>query len=109
MRELPQIKARTLHLWGTEEIGERLVDELIVSDAVVRCLAPYLPELKRIRDEEAASNLAPLPDLSYLARDLVDDEVSARPKADGRTAISGTGGLGKSAAAAAYASSHQAD
>ena len=101
------MKGRTLHLWGSEEIAERLVAELIVSDTVVRRLAPYIPELQRIRDEEAASNLAPLPDKSYLARDLVDQEISARLKASCGTAISGMGGLGKSAAAAAYASSHE--
>lgn len=109
MQRLPQMQGRTLHLWGSEEIAERLIDELIVSDTVVRRLASYLPELQRLRDEEAVSNLAPLPDRAYLARSLVDEEISARLKADGGIAISGMGGLGKSAASAAYANSHEDD
>lgn len=62
VRAWPSMAGRTLHLWGAEEIATLLVEELIFSDTVVRRLAPYLPELQRIRDEEAASRLVPAPD-----------------------------------------------
>ncbi len=68
----PDMTGKTLHLWGAEEIASRIVEQLIFSDTVVRRLAPYLPELQTIRDEEAVSRLAPAPDHSRLVRPEVD-------------------------------------
>lgn len=109
IRTWPDMYGKTLHLWGAEEIATRLIEELIFSDTAVRRLAPYLPELQRIRDEEAVSRLSPAPDRSRIARPAVDAELSRRLSADPVVTISGIGGLGKSAAAAAYAADHEDD
>ena len=106
-RAWPEMKGKGLHLWGAEEIASRILEQLIFSDTIVRSLAHYLPELQRIRDEEAASRLAPRPNQSHLLRRDVSDELSRRFSSDLVTVISGLGGNGKSAAAAAYASGHQ--
>lgn len=105
----PTMVGKTLHLWGAEEIAAHLVAELIFSDTVVRRLAPYLPELQRIRDEEAVSRLAPAPDRRRLFRPDVDAELARRLTAHPAVTISGLGGLGKSAAAAAFAADHEDD
>jgi hypothetical protein len=68
VRTWPDMEGKTLHLWGAEEIATQLIEELIFSDSVVRRLAPYLPELQWVRDEEAVSRLAPAPDRSLIAR-----------------------------------------
>ena len=103
----PDMTGKTLHLWGAEEIASRIVEQLIFSDTVVRRLAPYLPELQTIRDEEAVSRLAPAPDHSRLVRPEVDAELVRRLEAEPVVTISGIGGLGKSASAAAYVAEHE--
>ncbi len=105
----PTMQGKVLHLWGAEEIASHIVEELIFSDTVVRRLAPYLPELQRIRDEEATSRLAPAPDRRRLLRPQVNAELSGRLRANPTVTISGLGGLGKSAAAAAFAADHEDD
>lgn len=104
--KLPEMNGRALHLWGSEEIAERIVDELLVSDTVVGRLAYYLPELARIRDEEAASNLAPAVDRTHIVRDDIDRHIFDHRATGQPLIIGGIGGLGKSAAAAAYAAKH---
>ncbi len=106
---LPSMAGRTLHVWGAEEIATRIINELIFSDTVVRRLAVYLPELQRIRDEEAVSQLAPAPDRSRLLRPEVDAEILRRLQSHAVVTISGMGGIGKSAAAAAFAADHEND
>jgi len=105
----PTMSGKILHLWGAEEIAAHIVEELIFSDTFVRRLAPYLPELQRIRDEEAVSRLAPAPDRRHLIRPDVDQELSRRLSGNPTLTISGLGGLGKSAAAAAFAADHEDD
>jgi hypothetical protein len=109
VRGWPSMTGKTLHLWGAEEIATHLVGELIFSDAVVRRLAHYLPELQRIRDEEAVSRLAPPPDRLHLIRADVSRELSRRLQGQAIVCISGIGGLGKSVAAAAFAAEHDND
>lgn len=104
-----EMLGRTLHLWGSEEIASKLVEELLFSDAAIRKLSPYLPELQRVFEEEAASSLAPRPDRTHIDRQAIDAGIAARLEAQGGVAISGIGGIGKSAAAAAYADRHQDD
>ena len=103
----PDMAGKTLHVWGAEDIATRLVDELIFSDVALRHLAPYLPELQRIRDEEAISRMAPTPDPRHLRRPGVDAELSSRLASQPAVIVSGIGGLGKSAAAAAYVADHK--
>lgn len=107
MGELAPLQGRTLHLWGSEEIAAKIVDELLFSDAATRTLVAFLPELQRIRDEEAANNLAPSPDEYHIQREDVDQAIVDGLAEAGGLAISGMAGMGKSAAAAAYADRHQ--
>ncbi|MEJ0050153.1 MAG: hypothetical protein WDN02_02865 [Methylovirgula sp.] len=109
VRTWPEMQGRTLHLWGAEEIATELIEKLIFSDTTVRRLAPFIPELQRIRDEEAVSRLAPAPERHRIPRLGVEAELSRRISANPVTTISGIGGLGKSAAAAAYAADHEDD
>jgi hypothetical protein len=62
-----------------------------------------------MRDEEAVSRLAPTPDRRRLIRADVDSELSHRLQGQTFVTISGMGGLGKSAAAAAFAAEHEDD
>ncbi len=104
-----EMAGKSLHLWGAEDIAERLLGELIFSDTAVRRLAAHLPELLRIRDEEATSRLVPAPDPGRLRRPEVDAELSRRLGGSRVVTVSGVGGVGKSAAAAAYAADHADD
>ncbi|MEZ0606625.1 NB-ARC domain-containing protein [Paraburkholderia sp. IW21] len=105
----PQMRGRTLHLWGSEEIAAKIIDHLIVSDAVVRRLSHYLPDLQRLWEEEAASALTPGPEPASLLRPDVDCELSRRLAITPVVAIAGMAGLGKSHAAAAFAEKHSDD
>ncbi|WCA62364.1 hypothetical protein G6M16_024280 (plasmid) [Agrobacterium tumefaciens] len=105
----PEMKGRSLHLWGAVEIATQLVDHLVVSDAIVRKLAPYLPELERIRQEEAASRAVPEPVDTWLERPDVDSEIVDRLSQSPVVALCGVGGLGKTAMAQAFAHVHQSD
>ena len=109
VRKMRSMKGKTLYLWGSEEIATKLVDELLISDRAVRWLSEYLPELQRIRGEEEVSRLAVAPDERHLFRTDVDDELVSRLSANRCVVISGLGGIGKSAAAQAFAADHADD
>lgn len=105
----PELLGKTLHLWGNEEIAAKIIDELMVSDRVLRQLSHYLPDLQRLWEEEAASGLAPRPEPSSLPRADVDGELSRRLALAPVVTIAGMAGLGKSHAAAAFAEKHADD
>ncbi len=105
----PELRGKTLHLWGNEEIAAKIVDELMVSDRIVRRLSQYLPDLQRLWEEEAASGLAPRPEPTSLPRADVDRELSRRVTLAPVVTIAGMAGLGKSHAAAAFAEKHADD
>lgn len=109
VRAWPTMVRKALHLWGAEEIAARLVDELLFDDRAVEQLARFVPEFERIHDEEAASHAVPAPDRQQLVRSDVDAEIARRLESSKCIAITGIGGLGKSAAAAAFAIKHRED
>ncbi|MBY5326889.1 ATP-binding protein [Rhizobium leguminosarum] len=100
---MPQMHGKTFRLWGAVEIAAHLVDQLIFSDAVVRRLAPYLPDLERIRDEEAANRTVPEPAENWQHRTDIDHQIVGRLEKSPVLAISGVGGVGKTATAQAFA------
>ncbi|MET4214216.1 hypothetical protein [Bradyrhizobium sp. LA2.1] len=100
---------KTLWLWGAGEIAAYLAEELIFNDRAVQRLATYLPEFKRIHEEEAASRRVPAPDRQRLIRADVDTEIARRLKHQACVTISGIAGLGKSSAASAFATQHEDD
>jgi hypothetical protein len=100
---------KTLWLWGAGELAAYLAEELIFNDRAVQRLATYLPEFKRIHEEEAASRRVPAPDRQRLIRADVDTEIARRLKHQACVTISGIAGLGKSSAASAFATQHEDD
>lgn len=103
----PEMAGRALHIWGSEEIGALLLDEVLVSVASVSKLAEYLPVLQRIWDEEANSNAPKRLGAGHLNRPDIDSDLTARLDQKRAVAIAGMPGLGKSEAAAAYAAAHE--
>lgn len=107
VKEWPGFGHRTVHVYDARRIAESIVDSLLVSDLAVEELSDYLPALKQIRDENAASLLAPTLASGYLGRREVDDVVAARLTQAKSLVITGLAGIGKSQAAASYASSNK--
>ncbi|WP_338832621.1 hypothetical protein [Bradyrhizobium sp. 27S5] len=107
VRAWRSMEGKALHLWGAEDIATRLVDELLLDDRAVRRLADHLPEFERMHDEEAASHAIPAPDRQQIIRTDIDREIARRLKQEACVEITGVAGLGKSAAAAAYAIEHR--
>lgn len=103
VKDSPEMKGRTLHVLGAEEIATSIVDLGLLSDEIVLKMSSYLPSLAKFADEEAAQALVPMPDQRRLPRPHVDghlDELLSRQKC---VVISGMGGTGKSDTAAALA------
>lgn len=107
VRAWRSMEGKVLHLWGAEDIAARLIDELLFDDRAVRRLAHHLPEFERIHDEEAASHAVPAPDRQQIIRTDVDQEIARRLEGGTCVTITGVAGLGKSAAAAAFAIEHR--
>jgi hypothetical protein len=107
VRAWRSIEGKVLHLWGAEDIAARLIDELLFDDRAVRRRAHHLPEFVRIHDEEAASRAVPFLDRQQIIRADVDQEIARRLERGACLVITGVAGLGKSAAAAAYAIGHR--
>lgn len=102
----PEMAGKALTLFGSEEIASEIVDHLLLDEPVVGRLTPYLADLQRIVDEEAAAALVPTMPSGILPRPDVDAQIVARLAAKPVLTISGMGGLGKSVAAIAYADTH---
>lgn len=100
----PEMSNRTLHLLGAEEIATAIIDKGLWNDDTVRQLAVYLPTLQRLADEEAAEGLVPAPDPRRIARPDIDAELARRLDEDKCIVIGGLSGIGKSDAAASFAS-----
>lgn len=98
---------RTLHLLGAEEIATAIVDEAFLNDEAIRHLAPYLPTLQRLADEEAATGLVPATNQRRLQRPAIDVELKRRLGENRCVVISGLAGIGKSDTAAAFADSQR--
>ncbi len=107
VRKWKGMVGKNLHLWGAEQIAAKIINDLMFNDVAIRRLAVYLPELKRIRDEEAVGRLAPAPDRDRIERGDIDREIGRRLKENPVLVLSGMSGLGKSDAAAAYAQRHE--
>ncbi|WEL43666.1 hypothetical protein P0D91_05015 [Pseudomonas sp. CBSPBW29] len=98
-----QMKGRTLHMLGAEEIATSIVDQGLLSDDIVLKMSAYLPSLAKFADEEAAQALVPIPDDRRLSRPEVDRHLDELLSLQKCIVISGMGGTGKSDTAAALA------
>jgi tetratricopeptide (TPR) repeat protein len=103
----PQMAGKALTFFGSEEIATEIVDHLLLDEQLIGRVAPYLADLRRIVDEEAAAALVPSLPSEILARPNVDCEIVARLAVQPVLTIAGMGGLGKSIAAMAYANAHR--
>jgi tetratricopeptide (TPR) repeat protein len=99
---LPQMKGRKLRVWGAVEIAS-VVRELLFNDLAVDELAGYLPSLRKIRDEEAASLEAPDREGRHVDVRELDKEIEARLRRCRCVVLAGISGSGKSAAAKSFA------
>lgn len=102
-RARSDMKDRTVQIWDAEDIATKIVDLLLTSDRAVGILSPFLPELGQIRDEQAATLQVPAPGDGYLERPAIDAAFEAELLKSPCLVVSGHGGIGKSAAAAAFA------
>lgn len=98
---------KALTLWGSEEIAAEIVDHLLADETRIGRLTPFLADLQRVIDEEAAAALFPDLPPDMLARPDVDNEIVARLANTPVLTLAGMGGLGKSIAAIAYGEAHR--
>ncbi len=105
----PDMKGRTLHVWGAQDIATKIVDLLLTSERAVRLLSPYLPVLAALSDEQAASLQIRRPENGAIERLLVDQAIEAELAKSPCLVVSGHGGSGKSVAASVFAQRHKDD
>jgi hypothetical protein len=72
------------------------VDELLLNDAAVDALSPYLAPLEKVRAEFAATNLVPNLSSGYLPRPGLETEVVRLIRTERFAALAGMSGTGKS-------------
>jgi hypothetical protein len=105
----PEMKGRSLLIWGAERIAEVLIDKITFNDAAVEALSAYLPVLTEIWEEAARDRLFPAPDQRHRPRPAVSDEIRRRLVGETCITVGGIAGCGKSDAAAAYGTDHRQD
>jgi hypothetical protein len=106
----PKLRDKNIHLYDSRRIAEIIVDHLLISDTAIEALGIFLPVLRHIRDEFAASHTVPEPDNRHVSRLEVEAELDRRlASGTRRIAIWGIGGSGKSDAAAAFVASKRAN
>jgi len=93
----------TLDWYDARRICEEIVDNLLIRESAIERLKTFLPNLERISEQFAASNLLPSLDPEYRGRSTEESQVLARLKAERVIAICGIGGQGKSDLACAVA------
>lgn len=84
-------------------LAELIVDHLLVNDAAVDGLSPYVPKLKHIQDEYASSDAIPTLAPNHVARPSVQAEITGVLAEERVISIVGLAGNGKSVSAAAFA------
>lgn len=102
-------ETRNIHILDARRIAEKIVDELMVSDAAIDELSEFIPILVTMRDEHALDLRAPRPGPHHIRRPYVDAEIAGALGRSRSITISGMGGVGKSEAAAAYVESHRSE
>jgi hypothetical protein len=105
----PEMRGRSLLIWGAERIAEQLVDKFTFNDSAVAALSPYLPVLTEIWEEAARDRLFPAPDPRHRPRPAVSDEIHRRLTNETCLFLGGIGGSGKSDTAAADGAEHRPD
>ncbi|WP_411563149.1 hypothetical protein [Pseudomonas shirazensis] len=99
----PEMKGRSLHVFGAAEIANAIIENALDNELAVRKLGHYLPSLSRFSEEEAAQALVPQTESSRIPRQEVDGLLDKLFADRNCVILAGLAGSGKSDAAAAYA------
>ena len=104
-----RIKAKgyELDLWDGRRMAEYIVDHLLVDDRYVTRVGDVLPNLRRIAEQNAASNRLPALSTGYRGRQVEETTLLARLANEKSVVVSGFGGIGKSEFACAVAQLHR--
>jgi tetratricopeptide (TPR) repeat protein len=93
----------TLDWYDSRRICEEIVDNLLIRESAIERLKTFLPNLERISEQFAASNLLPPLDPEYRGRSAEESQILSRLNVEKSTAICGIGGQGKTELACAVA------
>lgn len=106
-----RLKARgyELDLWDGRRMAEYIIDRLLLDDRYVTRVGDALPNLRRIAEQNAASNRLPELAPTYGGRDAEEEVVRNRMAQAKTVVISGFGGIGKTELACAIAHRKRVD
>lgn len=92
-----------LEILDSRRQAEYIVDRLLLNDAAIDAISPFLAPLDKVRTEFAASNLVPQLSAGYLRRANVESEVVRLIRTERFAALAGLSGTGKSETTVAVA------
>jgi tetratricopeptide (TPR) repeat protein len=98
-----------LDLWDAKRIAEYIVDKLLIDDRYVTRVGDTLPNLRRIAEQNAASNRIPALAAIYGGRAEDQALVERLMESNKVVVIAGLGGVGKSEMACAIAHNKRSD
>lgn len=100
-------KGWQIDVWDGMRIAGYIVDELLVDDRYVTRVGDALPNLRRIYEQNAASNLVPALSRLSVSRPADEASIVAAMEANKAVVLHGLSGIGKSELACAVAHSRR--
>jgi tetratricopeptide (TPR) repeat protein len=92
-----------LDLYDSRRQAEYIVDHLLLKDAAIDALSPYLVTLEKVRAEFAATHVLPAITQGYLERPELEKQLLERLLKDRVAILAGMSGTGKSSVAVVVA------